>query len=129
MKPELIVFCVAIVLAIIGAIAIGRQIERDKLPKKPAPAVRLPDGWSPDCQGKQDYDCEFMSLSCRYYPGNYRTDGKSSAVANIYFGDRVLHRTEFYGDTEAEVKSRVEAWARNAIAQISFAINSAGLKL
>lgn len=62
-------------------------------------------------------------------PQIYDPKGKHSAVALIYLGDYVLRRHEFYGYTESEVKASVESWARNAIAQISTTLNSAGLKL
>lgn len=31
--------------------------------------------WKPDCQGKWNYDCDLVSLSCRYWPrgGGFHT--------------------------------------------------------
>ena len=96
--------------------------------------------WTLDCQGKQDYDAEIVSLSTRYWPRgggfsirqdgefktNHRQDIKPSAVVAIYLvsGDPNDHRHEkiwsakFEAETEAEVNALVEAWAREKFAKV-----------
>ena len=101
--------------------------------------------WIPDCQGKMDYDCELVHLSCRYWPrgggfhlfdsskgtfeGNEsRPEIMPSATASILIGDPVngsyedMIWQEFDGSTESEVKSQVETWAKEMIARVDRAI-------
>jgi len=101
--------------------------------------------WKPDCQGKEDYDFDLVSLSCQYYPrgggflvfdfvsrefvGNMaRPEIEPSANASIYIGDlrdgpyETLAEAEFSGKTEEEVKSKVEAWAKDMIRRVDSAI-------
>lgn len=101
--------------------------------------------WKPDCQGKWDYDCDLVSLSCRYWPrgggfhaldtnkgywaGNEaRPEIRPSANAAICIGDlesgpyEELAKAEFDGDTEAEVKTKVETWAKEMIARVDAAV-------
>jgi hypothetical protein len=93
--------------------------------------------WKNDCQGKKDYDGRLLSISARYWPaggGFHVFDGsdfrlsthpdiKPSAAASIVlnygepdengYGDSLtITRQYFEADTEAEVKSQVEAWGR-----------------
>ena len=100
--------------------------------------------WTPDCQGKQDYDGRLISISTRYWPsgGGFHindvqgfrlsTDSriKPSAHTSIHlnfgepdeygYGDyRVLAEKEFTADTEAEVKVQVEAWVRESSTALS----------
>ena len=101
--------------------------------------------WKPDCQGKWDYDCDLVSLSSRYWPqgggfhvldtskgtweGNEaRPQIRPSATAAICIGDLAngpyeeLARATFDGDSEDEVKAKVEAWATGMIARVDAAI-------
>lgn len=101
--------------------------------------------WTPDCQGKWDYDCKLVHLSSRYWPrgggfhmldigkgtleGNdARPEIRPSAKSSICIGDLVngpyeeLVSADFEGDTEAEVKAKVEAWAAEMIARVDAAI-------
>jgi len=101
--------------------------------------------WTPDCQGKWDYDCDLVFLSCRYWPqvggfhvldtskgtweGNEaRPDIRPSASASILIGDPVsgpyetMTSAEFDGDTASEVKAKVEAWAKEMISRVDAAI-------
>lgn len=73
--------------------------------------------WMPDCQGKQDFDGPLISVSTRYWPD---FTAHSSIILrlgpkqpNDGGGDYLVWRDrKFSGDTEAEVKSQVEAWAK-----------------
>ena len=100
--------------------------------------------WTPDCQGKQDYDCALVHLDCRYYPrgggfltfdiaagfaGNEaRPEIRPYAIASICIGDTMsgpyedLAEARFEGDTEAEVKGKVEAWAKEMIARVDSSV-------
>jgi hypothetical protein len=101
--------------------------------------------WKPDCQGKWDYDCDLVSLSCRYWPqgggfhvydtmngsweGNEVRPGiRPSAKASICIGDLAigpyeeLAEVKFDGDTEDEVKAKIEAWAAEMIGRVDAAI-------
>lgn len=86
-----------------------------------AEAVSLP-SWTMDCQGKQDMDGDIVRLSVRYYPGNYREDGRPSTIASITVGIDDLMEAEFDAPTEAEVKALTEDWAKQQIARIKAAI-------
>ena len=76
--------------------------------------------WNPDCGGKADFDAPLIGLSCRYYPDN-------TAYAHILFyiegttnGSYVtLASAEFIGDTQTEVRAKVEEWARNKIMHVA----------
>lgn len=101
--------------------------------------------WKPDCQGKWDYDCDLVFLSCRYYPqgggfhvfdtgkgtweGNEaRPEILHSAIASILIGDPVngpyetMASADFSGPTEAEVKGKVESWAKEMMLRVDAAI-------
>lgn len=103
--------------------------------------------WTPDCQGKWDYDCELVALSCRYWPsgGGFHTfDTRSgkwegndarpeilpSANASILMGDlangpyETLVEADFEGKTESEVKAKVEAWAAEMMARVASAVRA-----
>lgn len=67
--------------------------------------------WTPDCQGKQDYDA--------------RPSIPPSARATIYLQDEPLTAASFEGATEAEVKAKVEAWAREQFAKVVSAMGAA----
>lgn len=101
--------------------------------------------WTPDCQGKQDYDGRLISISTRYWPqggGFYvltprRVEGnearpeiRPSATASILlnygkpdefgFGEYItLAERGFEADTEADTKALVEAWVTEQFASIS----------
>ncbi len=74
--------------------------------------------WTNDCQGKKDYDGNIISISSRYWPSNYQSNGKISAKSSLilrfseYPEYITLVSKEFNGDTEAEVKHNVEIWAQ-----------------
>ncbi len=100
--------------------------------------------WTPDFQGKWDYDGPLLSISCRYWPANggfhILKDGhfipnpsirKPSASASIILnhggepedgdggGDYIeLRKQEFEFDTEAEVKAAVEVWVATQVRDI-----------
>lgn len=81
----------------------------------------LPEEWRHDCQGKQDYDCDLVGLSCRYYPPAYRADGRHSAVASIIWGVGIgpaMSTRNFDADTQSEIKAMVEAWARKEVTKL-----------
>ncbi|HET6497261.1 MAG TPA: hypothetical protein VFH61_18085 [Thermoleophilia bacterium] len=82
--------------------------------------------WTPDCNGKQDYDADLLRLSTRYWPrgGGYmvwfedrfeenedRPEIKPSAHAALLLQDTELTSASFEAETEEEVKQLVEAWA------------------
>jgi hypothetical protein len=104
--------------------------------------------WTPDCQGKQDYDGRLISISTRYWPRGggmffFSTSEpgkglrqindmaiKPSAHAAISlnfgepdengFGDYLdIVEQRFEGDTEAEVKVQVERWVKERFDEIS----------
>lgn len=76
--------------------------------------------WNPDCGGKADFDSPLIGLSCRYYPDN-------TAYAHILFyiegttnGSYVtLASAEFIGNTQTEVRAKVEEWARSKIMRVA----------
>ncbi len=74
--------------------------------------------WTLDCQGKQDYDGEIISISTRYWPSNYQSNKKVSAKCSLHLNFKdypeyiELVSQEFEGDTEAEVKFKVEQFAQ-----------------
>ena len=95
---------------------------------------KVPVLWTPDCQGKWDYDGAFVAISTRYWPRGggfsvlsaegFVTNGergiRPSAHATLYLGNATneflddagkLTEIEVEGETEAEVKASVEAWA------------------
>lgn len=100
--------------------------------------------WTDDCQGKKDYDGRLVSISTRYWPrgggflvidkGRIEEDkdrphikpsAKSSIVVNFGepddhgFADSLtLIEAEFSGNTEAEVKGKVEDWVRSIFREI-----------
>ena len=111
--------------------------------------------WTPDCQGKQSYDGEIISISTRYWPGpggggamtfdpatgafgtlpyGKRPSAHSSILLNIGpreehdgGGDYLVWRDrEFEADTEAEVKALVEAWVAEQMADVVALLGGAG---
>lgn len=86
--------------------------------------------WSEDCQGKWDYDGPLLSISCRYWPASWSRNGQCSAVASIVLDhhsdqnefdhpDTALWRERhFYGQTEDEVKRKVETWVDQQFRQV-----------
>lgn len=96
--------------------------------------------WEPDCQGKQDFDADLVHLSSRFYPqgggfselsaGRWLENSDRprilpSAVATIYLQDRALASAHFEGYTEAEVKAKLEAWAREQFIKVESATSAA----
>jgi len=61
-------------------------------------------GWTPDCNGKLDYDPSIIRGSSRVWrDGDY--------MCTIYCGDTALARTEILkGGTVDEAKAKVEQW-------------------
>ena len=86
--------------------------------------------WTPDCNGKQDYDGRLLSISTRYWPAWKSSDNRPSANAAIHvdhgiphpeeeFADySVLAEAEFSADTETEVKAQVEEWVRRECREV-----------
>lgn len=87
--------------------------------------------WTDDCCGKKDYDGNIVSVSSRYWPrggshlvvsringGLLMSDGADparqeicpSATSSIYLGKHEIARKDFEGETEEEVKRKVETW-------------------
>lgn len=98
--------------------------------------------WTPDCQGKQDFDGPLLSISTRFYPGpggggamlyDSRTGvtktvpygPEPSAVASILFeygeeGDyHVWRQQKFSALTEDQVKAEVEGWVAAQMADLA----------
>lgn len=71
--------------------------------------------WLKDCQGKEDYDGTLLSVSSRYWPGNYRDDGRPSAESQIIFLGSTIAEKDFDGDTKQEVQQAVEAWVSEKV--------------
>jgi hypothetical protein len=102
--------------------------------------------WTKDCQGKQDYDADILSISSRFYPrgggfhffdsrnpnaglqGNEaRPEIKPSASSSLLLRyqepdgsgeDLTLAEAEFEAETEEEVKSQVEKWAQDQMDRV-----------
>lgn len=102
--------------------------------------MKLDAEWKPECQGKQDYDATLLNLSCRLYPrgggfSHYRpSTGKweenadrptlpPTAYASIVLQGRDLAKVEFTGETEEEVKAKVEAWAEEQFQKLVRALS------
>lgn len=99
--------------------------------------------WTPDCQGKWDYDGALVRVSTRYWPrgGGFHTfsreegwrgnetrpEIKPHAHSAIILGDydgsgndgREIAEAEFTGETEAEVKAAVERWVAEQYQRIA----------
>lgn len=112
--------------------------------------------WTNDCQGKQDYDGRLISISTRYYPGpgggGFLVFGDGQPMREVPYGDKpsaqasillnhgpseegdgggnymVLASEEFSGETEAEVKAKVESWVALKMNWIVTALESLGMK-
>jgi hypothetical protein len=102
--------------------------------------------WTPDCSGKWDYDYDLVRLSSRYWPqgggffiwdsskgtfeGNeIRPEIKPSAMSSIVISnphddgfDDIAISCNFIGDTEQEVKTQVEIWAKGMMERVYSAI-------
>lgn len=89
------------------------------------PAAR----WTQDCNGKQDYDGQVLSISTRYWPAWKSSDNKPSAHAAIHinhgepdedgYGDYTVWRDQdFTADTENGVKVLVEDWVAEQFADV-----------
>jgi hypothetical protein len=95
--------------------------------------------WTSDCQGKQDFDGPILSVSTRYWPGPeggsalcvsggavtkvpYAPTPSAHSSILLSLGPReeddggghylVWREANFEAHTEAEVKSKVEAWVK-----------------
>ncbi len=96
--------------------------------------------WTPDCQGKWDYDGDVVNVSSRYWPrgGGFHTfsrevgwegnearpDIRPSATSSIYIGEDRIASHDFEGDTEAEVKASVEAWVAEQVTRVTAAVRA-----
>jgi hypothetical protein len=99
--------------------------------------------WTPDCQGKQDFDGPIIEVSTRYWPrgggfsvlvdGQWQENAdrpkiKPSAHCSILLRDSeaardtVLVDARFEGETEEEVKQAVERWANEQQQRIVLAV-------
>lgn len=102
--------------------------------------------WTSDCSGKWDYDYDLVRLSSRYWPqgggffildsskgtfeGNEsRPHIKPSAMSSIVTTnpddadfDYTVISCKFVGDTEQEVKTQVELWAKDTMERVYSAI-------
>jgi len=106
-------------------------------------AEKLECEWTPDCQGKWDYDADLVRVSSRYWPrcggfmAMYRDDTgvrvedndarpeiRPSARASILLQEQPVAEASFEGDTEAEVKAQVEAWAQAQFERIAQAVRA-----
>jgi hypothetical protein len=93
--------------------------------------------WTDDCQGKKDFDGDFVSVSTRYWPGYYtvfntarpdlglheigdrRPSAHSAIIIRVGTGsDITLTDRDFDGATEEEVKRAVEAWVDEQFARV-----------
>ena len=69
-----------------------------------------------------------FDLAAGFHDNDARPEIRPSAVASICIGDTVngpyedLAESKFEGDTEAEVKGKVEAWAKEMIARVDSAV-------
>jgi len=97
--------------------------------------MKLQAEWTNDCSGKQDYDAELVTLSTRYWPSQYSQTFRHpdkiitdhpSALVGIYLCEESdpLIATEFYADTEAGVKCKVEEWAQAQFEKIERVIRA-----
>jgi len=110
--------------------------------------LTIPAKWTDDCQGKKDYDGEFVSVSTRYWPrgGGFfiiRSDANGVEVDEnpapeippsarseilLYHGDPgsgdsiTLAERKFEGETLEEVKSQVEEWAAAQYIRVAMAV-------
>lgn len=95
--------------------------------------------WTLDCNGKQDYDANLVTLSSRYWPrgGGFftfdtstgilgedrdRPENKPCASSTIYVLDEQYAHADFEGETEEEVKAQVEAWAAAQVESVKAAM-------
>lgn len=81
-------------------------------------AGKMTPQWTQDCNGKEDYDADPVSLDVRYYPPWKDPAGKPSVLASVYLGGEKLIDAELLGESEAEVKALAEKWAADQYARI-----------
>jgi len=103
--------------------------------------------WTPDCQGKQDYDGPLLAISCRFWPGpggggSMTFDTSTKQVGSLPYGRRpsakasiilpfgqpsepwvmdeylTWREAEFEADTEEEVKAQVVAWVQERFDEV-----------
>lgn len=112
--------------------------------------MQVPAKWTPDCQGKWDYDGRLVSISTRYWPqgGGFHlfADGDFVASADhpmtrgtppsancsilLHHGDpddqdyTTIIEKGFEGATEAQVKADVEKWAAEQYQRVVKAIRA-----
>ena len=105
--------------------------------------------WTPDCQGKQDFDATILELSTRYWPrgggfsvlvtgqgwehNDSRPEVKPHAHATIMFPaannencfKHAVAEIEVHGETEEEVKRGIEEWATDQFNAVVDALTNA----
>jgi hypothetical protein len=103
--------------------------------------------WTDDCQGKKDFDGEVVSISTRYWPGYHtmfdtaepekgfqqvRTGGPHAIASLVIRHEPIegeeysewltLAEADFAGETEEEVKGKVEAWVQGQFLRLAAAL-------
>lgn len=68
--------------------------------------------WTPDCQGKWDFDFTLLRVSSRYWPHGYNRNGKASATSEILLGMHTLKKFEVEAHSESEVKEQISKLVR-----------------
>jgi hypothetical protein len=97
--------------------------------------------WKPDCCGKQSCDNEVACVDLRFYPrgggfftlsegsnelkgGETRQHIPPSATGVVWLGEERIIEAEFDAETEAEVKSLAEAWAKEHLQRVVKAVKA-----
>lgn len=86
--------------------------------------------WTPDCQGKQDFDFPLVHVSCRMYPPRYQQlthQNMWHCVVNLFQYTEANSHSEYvtlftvdvYGKTEDETKAAVQAEVREALKRLT----------
>lgn len=95
---------------------------------------RLGINWTDDCSGKKDYDGDLVSISTRYWPSSYQTNGLCSAHCSILLLTRGSHESghartlaqkEFEGPTFVQVAAQAEVWALEQANKVATAMLAA----
>lgn len=101
--------------------------------------------WTPNCQGKQNFDGPVVELSIRYWPrgdgfitfdsqtGECRENKVEPSATSAFVirdvdHDFVLVEAKFEAETWDEVKRQVEAWANDQYAKITGVLKQAFAK-
>jgi hypothetical protein len=100
-----------------------RSKVQDRIPIEPCAR------WTPDCQGKQDYDGRLLSISTRAWPPHYSPGRQWTAHAAIvinhgepneagYADYTVWRERDFSAPTEAALKFAVEEWVQEQMIEV-----------